>query len=64
MSDEPQKLPEAKSSDSAPPVWNQQIAEMIFKAIDGSSFTRRCSRPVQGLDSLIALSLHQQTPIA
>jgi hypothetical protein len=38
MSDEPQKLPEAKASESASPVWNQQIAEMIFKAIGGGGF--------------------------
>ena len=38
MPDEPQKLPEAKSSDSASPAWNQQIAEMMFKAIGGGGF--------------------------
>ncbi len=38
MSDEPQKLPEAKSSESVSPVWNQQIAEMIVKAIGSGGF--------------------------
>ena len=38
MPDEPQKLPEAKPSESASPVWNQQIAEMIFKAIGSGGF--------------------------
>ena len=51
MPDEPQKLPEAKPSESASPVWNQQIAEMILKAIGGGGFA-----------TLVALFMNSDLP--